>query len=376
MGEPAQVAQELKPFLVPYLELLGLKVKNNMTNCPICGSGTGKHKSGALSIYNGNLMWKCHACGRHGDLVQLIQYMDDCTYGAALVKGKKLFLSDRSVTLSAPRVKTAEQWRSNIAPVAKRNAFYQAVLGQLYLSQSHAEILLNRGIPRDCLWRYRSVPERIYSNTTKQKLVEITAAALMSIGDVPSGVPGFYVNENGEWTITFPVQGYIIPVLDYHGRIKGLQVRADNPKKAKYRWVSSNPDPSREHPFTSGTSAETCVHYRAGIKAADTVYLTEGPLKADVASALLGRTFLAIPGVSSTGELPNVLSFLKKQGVVRIVNALDMDRLTNPNVAEAVQKIQGIVESSGLGWVDFTWDPTFKGIDDWAAFLAARKGAQ
>lgn len=41
----------------------------DMYICPLCGSGTGKHKTGALHITGEK--WKCHACDRGGDIFTL-----------------------------------------------------------------------------------------------------------------------------------------------------------------------------------------------------------------------------------------------------------------------------------------------------------------
>lgn len=45
-----------------------------MYNCPFCGSGTGKSKTGAFGIYekDGVQLWKCQSCGKGGDIFDLI----------------------------------------------------------------------------------------------------------------------------------------------------------------------------------------------------------------------------------------------------------------------------------------------------------------
>lgn len=56
------------------------KAGKNMFICPICGSGTGKNGTGAFHIHhvNGEPRYKCHACGKHGDSLQLIMDIHEC----------------------------------------------------------------------------------------------------------------------------------------------------------------------------------------------------------------------------------------------------------------------------------------------------------
>lgn len=59
----------LKNFAESYLE----KSRHGSFCCPCCGSGTGPHKSGALSLYGEKReKWRCFACGEGGDLFDLI----------------------------------------------------------------------------------------------------------------------------------------------------------------------------------------------------------------------------------------------------------------------------------------------------------------
>ena len=52
--------------------------------CPFCGSGRGKHKTGALKYYAGSKFFYCHACGAHGDVIELYQKVKDCDFKTAL----------------------------------------------------------------------------------------------------------------------------------------------------------------------------------------------------------------------------------------------------------------------------------------------------
>lgn len=66
--------REIKERLRDYVESIARKSKGkNMYVCPLCGSGTGRHKTGAFSIDKGDpTRWKCFSCGEGGDIFDLI----------------------------------------------------------------------------------------------------------------------------------------------------------------------------------------------------------------------------------------------------------------------------------------------------------------
>lgn len=66
-----QAREQLKGHLRDYVESITSKSKAaNMYICPLCGSGTGSHGTGALSIKDGT-SWKCFSCGEGGDIFDL-----------------------------------------------------------------------------------------------------------------------------------------------------------------------------------------------------------------------------------------------------------------------------------------------------------------
>lgn len=63
---------ELKKHLKFYVERITTKSKNGLYQCPLCGSGTGKNKTGALSITSDGMSWKCFSCNKGGDIFDLV----------------------------------------------------------------------------------------------------------------------------------------------------------------------------------------------------------------------------------------------------------------------------------------------------------------
>lgn len=63
----------LRDCLPDYVNSITTKSARGEYICPLCGSGSGAHKSGAFSINKKNsTQWKCFACGESGDIFDLI----------------------------------------------------------------------------------------------------------------------------------------------------------------------------------------------------------------------------------------------------------------------------------------------------------------
>jgi hypothetical protein len=90
--------------------------------------------------------------------------------------------------------------------------------------------------------------------------------------------------------------------------------------------------------------------------------ITEGELKADVATALSGVLTIAVPGVSMWRQALPVLQALQAQ---RVLLSFDSDWYQNQYVARALaQAAQALVEAGYIVGVE-TWEPSYgKGVDD------------
>ena len=61
-------------------------------------------------------------------------------------------------------------------------------------------------------------------------------------GYMVKGVPGFYRDTDGNWTINFKAEnsGILIPIVSLDGFIQGFQIRVDHVTDTKkYIWLSS-----------------------------------------------------------------------------------------------------------------------------------------
>ena len=184
----------------------------------------------------------------------------------------------------------------------------------------------------------------------------LLASLLRSCGFDLLGVPGFRTYY-GDWTLSGP-NGFLIPVRDKNGLIQGLKIRLDDTDDPgrKYRWLSSRDMPN-------GTRSYSWVHV-TGDTTSKRAYLTEGPLKGDVASFLAhDALFVCIGGVNALNGLTDTLRSLN---VTEVVEAMDMDQNTKPEVRKAILAMRKEVQKfKRWKYTKYTWDPAYKGVDDY-----------
>ena len=63
--------EQVKALLTEYVKAISTPAKQpkGWYVCPLCGSGSGTHKTSALKI-TGNV-WKCHSCEKGGDIFSM-----------------------------------------------------------------------------------------------------------------------------------------------------------------------------------------------------------------------------------------------------------------------------------------------------------------
>jgi hypothetical protein len=135
-----------------------------------------------------------------------------------------------------------------------------------------------------------------------------------------AGVPGFYL-EAGQWRLA-GLAGIVIPIIDTKRRVVGVQIRCDKAEGGKYRWLLSRG-------FNTGCSPGAPVHVAGPVTACKEIWITEGPIKADIAALRLGRTVLAVAGV---GNWPGVIPVILELKPERVIIAFDMDKDSNTAV--------------------------------------------
>lgn len=106
--ERQEAREQLKGQLRAYVESITHKSKGaNMYVCPLCGSGTGSHSTGAFSIKDGT-SWKCFSCNEGGDIFDLIgKHEGIADHSEQLKKAGEIF----GITIDSYRATAQENFR-------------------------------------------------------------------------------------------------------------------------------------------------------------------------------------------------------------------------------------------------------------------------
>lgn len=368
------------PFgIADVAELLNLRMRRphatgGYYDCPFCGD-----KRGKMSISIEKDAWRCNYCGEHGGMLSLYARLHNVSNSEAYREICEAFQNgeftpyrDDDIRSPAPNGQEPIK-QATLADIHTIDSTYSAMLDLLTLSKEHREHMREvRGLT-DC-----QIDGLKYRSTPPFYLCRKIASRLSEKGCTLQGVPGFYVKD-GKWTVKFysKTSGILIPVRGIDGLIRGMQIRLDVPIKddndpeksgAKYIWLSSA---GKEMGVSSGSP----VHF-VGDPFARTVFITEGFLKADISHYLMNRSFVAVSGINNTSQLELMFTLLKENGTEVIVEAADMDKFRNENVQKGAWQICFTAKKCGLEFRRLTWNPNYKGIDDWQLALKRKKSGK
>lgn len=141
---------------------------------------------------------------------------------------------------------------------------------------------------------------------------------------------------------------------DIKGRIVGFQIRCDHIEGGKYRWLSSRG-------FNAGCSPGAPVHVAGRASINSDVWITEGPLKADIAALKLGCVVLAVAGV---GNWPDVIPIIRELKPQRAIIAFDTDKSSNPAVKLHCETLMASLIKCNIHTFEADWNQEYKGLDD------------
>ena len=346
-----QVAEQLE------LEMKRIHPKSADYNCPFC-DGKGK-----LNLNIALNTFRCNKCGEYGGMIDLFCKCTGITdrKRAYQILSKRNGYSYANMIMQNRKAFAASITEVPKAEINRLDFCYSAMLDFLELKPQHRQNLLNRGLSDFEIKsnQYRSVPTE-----NLDRLISI----LLERGCNLIGVPGFYANENGEIQLNLHscMNGYFVPVFNEKRQIQAMQIRLDTPLDGnrKYMWLSSAER-------NGGCSSNSPVNISGDVFNSGAIYVTEGPLKGQIAHSLSGKPFLATAGVNQLKELETVFAKIKKNNKCNvIVDAFDMDDSTNPHVRRGHIKLAWLAEKYGFVPKRITWDHQYKGIDD---YLFAKK---
>ena len=380
------------PFgILDVVELLHLHIRRRQadsayTDCPFCGDRRGK-----MNVNFVKNVWRCNYCGEHGGMLNLYARVNNTTNSEAyreicdaLQAGDTSWgyggaeSADAYAGVPAREPHAGRQPDMGITQAERASPqeihqTYSLMLGMLSLNSAHRAHLRSekRGLSDEQIdsLGFKSTPPYFLCRSLTERLIKQ--------GCRVEGVPGFYLHEGGYWTAKFGSRtaGILIPAIGIDGLIHGMQIlldvpfkdRDDPPEKAgtKYIWLSSS---AKNMGVTSGSP----VHF-IGNPFARTIYVTEGILKADIAHVLLNRSFVAVAGANNVAQLGPLFALLAQNGTELIIEAHDMDKYSNEMIAKGSSKIYLLARQHGMECRRLTWNPNYKGIDDWQLALRREK---
>lgn len=341
-------------------------------DCPICGDRRGK-----MNLNLTKNVWRCNYCGEGGGMLSLYAKVHGVSSSDAYLEICEALCTGHSAP-APPPAEQANTAHCEEVPQSQRageRAIHEtltALLAALALSPAHREHLRTRRGLTD-----GQIGEFGFKSTPQPYLCRTITARLMERGCVVQGVPGFYQDSGGRWTVKFyrRTSGILIPIRGVDGLLHGLQIRLDIPTRdkddppekqgTKYLPLSSAGKPM-------GVTSGSPVHF-VGDPCSRVVYVTEGALKADIAHALTGRTFAATAGANNTAGLDGLFAFLRRNGTEEIIEAEDMDKYSNKMVGKGASKVHLLAAKHGLACRQLVWNPAYKGIDDWQLALRREK---
>lgn len=382
------------PFgIMDVVELLHLHIRRRQANsvyvdCPFCNDHRGK-----MNVNFVKNVWRCNYCDEHGGMLSLYAGVNNTTNSDAYREICDILQTD------PPWGYEAEKKQSDVAGASTQNPrpgsslpfsteplleevpqsqrasnqaihqTYSLLLELLPLSEKHRQHLRSpkRGLTDE------QIDSLGYKSTPPAFLCRSLTEQLLAKGCTVQGVPGFYQLEDGSWSVRFSkrTSGIIIPARGIDSLIHGLQLLLDVPIKdkndppektgAKYIWLSSS---NKKMGITSGSP----IHF-VGNPFARTVYVTEGLLKADIAHILMERSFVAIAGANNVSRLNLIFALLAQNGTELIVEAHDMDKYSNEAISKGASKIYLMAQEHGMECRRLTWNPNYKGVDDWQLAL-------
>lgn len=290
--------------------------------CPLCGDE--KYKLYA-NVTKG--VWHCFRCGAAGRL--------DAGPPDLPRRGQPPVVHLQERRASARTLDAAYRRLLDALPLDGRHLLHLTLVRRMTPGQVAA--LRYRTMPFGCCGR-------------------MAAAAAVARTLDPAGVPGFWHTSTGDWMLAGK-PGLLIPVRHWDGAIRGLQIRREF-GDPRYIWLTSRGRPG-------GTPAKAAYHvsWTPGLSSRR-VWLTEGPLKADIAASRLGAVFAAVPGVQ-TWRGTGVVKDLRWVGVREVILAYDADQQVNPHVRRAAANLARAIKAAGLRvWVAQWSHEAAKGIDD------------
>lgn len=345
---------------------------NRVIDCPFC------NRRKKLNLDRTTNKWRCPACDKQGNSTTLHAMLTGLDNKAAYHDLEERYgntSESERITFAVPHIEEPEY---TAAPIALRNDVYRKLIDNATLSAKHKSNLRKRGLTDQ---EIESLPLQtlpcVGTATVAEKCIDSYVEA--KIREKKWGIPGFYLNDENKYQLVRLKSPMMIPVINRGGLISQIELR--NNDLMPYATDKQKEDFVRYKKLSSGdkeggvsVSGLENIHYSRfdfdSEQTPENVVLTEGALKATIASTISQGSFIAVLGVSAQGNLSDELKYLKEHGTKRVFIAFDMDYRDKTEVKQQLLNAKQKVLSAGLNVVTLKWSTQYKGIDD---FLAARR---
>lgn len=344
------------------------------TDCPFCEKGK---KKLYINKYKGT--YYCQHCKDSGGMLKFHMKMNNLNSTKEAMKDlmqklNGLSAEDRKAMQS---ISHQDIKAGRVASIERRDACYKRLIENCSLSVKDRNNLHERGLTDEAIKQFGIVSTPVLTKTIAENML-IDSGISPKDRDVylnhyindfkqnGSDIPGIYLHK-GAIRLVKLKEGILIPVINKAGMISMFQVR--------YRDLQKPLDSASEEEITEYKSLKDSFHKYAqlssgfikggcstsglekvhhvgfnfdSIKTPNEVCLTEGCLKADVASYLEGnKPYMAILGVNNTNELSEEFAWLRQKGTKRIRVRFDMDFVENDAVALAIYEANEIAQKQG-----------------------------
>ena len=197
-------------------------------DCPICGDRRGK-----MNLNLTKNVWRCNYCGEGGGMLALYAkvyrisnsdaYKEICD---ALQTGS----AASAYSTPSPAGPNKEMPQAERASEQEIHRTFTTMMSALSLTPAHREHLRSKRGLTDA-----QIDQFGFKSTPPPEFCRILARQLAEFGYRVQGVPGFYIDDYGKWTIKFHrrTSGILIPVRNVEGLLCGLQTRLDKPIRDK-----------------------------------------------------------------------------------------------------------------------------------------------
>lgn len=264
---------------------------------------------------------------------------------------------ENNIRYDKQQFKTKEMTRK--APDYILDQVYHLLLEQLPLTDEHKEALKKRGINDKEIdfFNYKSLQVRgryevskVLEKRFSTKILKLT--------------PGFYTQKGkyGNYITIAGGTGFMIPIINVYKQICGIQIRVDQPTRdTKYIWLSS----SEKY---DGTNSGTPLHIAfPPIMESKDIWITEGPLKANILAWRKKCIAIAAPGIAHWMEIPQAVKKIQQfyHTSNNCIIAYDADYKEKIYVREHAINLNQALQDNKINSIFATWELSEgKGIDD------------